>query len=114
MSHISEFLPHEFLGFDHIGYHAGNWSFVANRAGQHDVHAVPDTGMHDAARYDLILDRVQDAGRLSKNVDGPHVVFMATGGKSPFRADAQRRAKQGALDIVGRESISREKTIDIA
>ena len=49
MSYIGELLSHDFLSFNNIRRYSGNRSLVANRASQHDINVVADTGMHDAA-----------------------------------------------------------------
>ena len=40
MSHVGEFFSHDFLDFNYIGRYAGNWSLIANRAGQYNIDIV--------------------------------------------------------------------------
>src|SRR4029453_17541680 len=100
MSHIGELLPHDFLSFNYIRRYPGNWSLVANRASQHDINIVTDTGMHDAAHEDFLLHSSGNSASLTNGTDGAEMVLMSTSRKGKIGIHSQRGSVQSAFHIV--------------
>src|SRR4029077_8823652 len=113
MSHIGELLPHDFLSFNYIRGYPGNRSLVANRASQHDINIVVDTGMHDAAHEDFLLHSSGNSASLANGIDGAEMVLMSTSRKGKIGIHSQGGSIQSAFYIVRGKRISGEKAIDI-
>ncbi len=68
--------------------------------------------MHDPAIQDAQIDRGAYRTRPSNRVDCPQVVLVTVAEWGPMlQPDAQARAKQLGLDVMGRERVARMETV---
>src|SRR5204862_4750588 len=89
MSYIGELLSHDFLSFNNIRRYSGNRSLVANRASQHDINIVADTGMHDAAHENFLPHSSGNSSSLANRIDRAEMVLMSTSCKGEIGIHSQ-------------------------
>src|SRR5437763_5818868 len=114
MSHIGELLPHDFLSFNDIRRYSGNRPLVANRASQHDINIVADTGMHDAAHENFLPHSSGNSSSLANRIDGAEMVLMPPSRKGKIGIHSQRGSIQSAFHIVRVKRITGENAYNVS
>ena len=105
---------HAVLGLDHVGDHVRERAVISYRAGQHVVDSVLETTIHDAAGEDALVDRFGDAAAATNGVDGSNVVLVAgIDGQGSLQVYAQRSAKEGLFDVMGRQGVAGEQNLNV-
>ncbi len=100
---------------DDVADHLRQRAVVADARRQDEVHAVLDRVVHDPVGDRAILDGGADRAGLTDAVDGADVVLVAVFGGHPVgQRDAQRRAVEVALDVVGRQRVAGEQHVHVA
>src|SRR5438094_10636276 len=100
MSYIGELLSHDFLSFNNIRRYSGNRSLVANRASEHDINVLADTGMHDAALEDFLPHSSGNSPSLANRIDGADMLLMSPSRKGKISMHSQRGSVHSVTHLV--------------
>ena len=100
-------LTHALLGGQHIRDDFGQWTIVANAAGQDIGKLLADALIHDAAFEQPALHGRADAAGPADGVDGSEMMLVAFfGGQAAVQRHAQAGSIQGLLDVMRGQGIA--------
>jgi hypothetical protein len=114
-AHVGQLRTHGALALDDVGVDVGQGAVVADGTHEHERLAGLDHRVHDAAGQHPGADGLADRSRGADRVDRADVVLVAVRHTGALgEVDAEGRAEQRGLDVVGGQCVAGEQDVDVA